>query len=737
MPQAFYILFGAAFTFASAVAAGRLLLRSLGLRFFRAEEVVFAFVTGSACLSTLVFLLTAAGVARKGVFLALGAVLIAAAVRRGAHRPEGERFPPLPWFWRVLFGLLFTAFTVLYFFNAMAPEMSADGSAYHLGLVAWYLREHGFPRIATNMYANLSQGIELLYLYAFAFGRHSAAALVHFSFLATLPLAMLSYARRLGYPSAGAAGTLLFYLSPVVGIDGTTAYIDVAVAGILFVLFCLLQIWAKERNNAFLIPIGILAGFSYASKYTAFVAVPYALGFVAWKLVRDRKPWLKPLLVISACAAVMILPWFAKNWIWLDNPFSPFFNRWFPNPYVHVSFEEDYARHMRNYPGLKSHWEIPLEVTVRGAVLCGLLGPVFLLAPLALFSLRERAGRQLLLASFVFGITYAANIGTRFLIFPVPFLALAMGLVFARAKAVAPLVVVFHAIFSWPSNIKIYSDPYAWRLEKVPLKQALRIEPEESYLNFKFPGYAIARMIETMVPKGEKVFAMGQVAQSYTSREVLVAYQAASNHTLGDILWTPMIPDYHPTWHLTFRFPEERLRKVRVVQTEEGKPDQWSVGELRVFHQDAELPRAPRWRLRARPNPWDVQLAFDNSPVTRWRSWQTLYPGMFLEIDFGRPESADAVRVECSHDQYKIRLRLEGQLESGEWKTLDPEPDMAETPPPLGLRQMAMEELKTRGVNYMLIYDGDFGADDLRVRSAVWGITPLGERKGATLYRLD
>lgn len=76
--------------------------------------------------------------------------------------------------------MVFTVYLAAYFTNAMTPERSPDGTAYHLGLVARYLREHGFRRITTNMYANLSQGVEMLYLFAFAFGRHSAAALVHF-----------------------------------------------------------------------------------------------------------------------------------------------------------------------------------------------------------------------------------------------------------------------------------------------------------------------------------------------------------------------------------------------------------------------------------------------------------------------------------------------------------------------------------------------------------------------------
>src|SRR6185369_14467777 len=77
----------------------------------------------------------------------------------------------------------FAVYFLLYFFNSMAPEISYDGSRYHLGLVSRYLREHGFQRITDNLYASLSQGIEMLYLYAFAFGRHSATAMLHFAFL--------------------------------------------------------------------------------------------------------------------------------------------------------------------------------------------------------------------------------------------------------------------------------------------------------------------------------------------------------------------------------------------------------------------------------------------------------------------------------------------------------------------------------------------------------------------------
>jgi len=88
---------------------------------------------------------------------------------------------------------------------------------------------------------------------------------------------------------------------------------------------------------------------------------------------------------------------------------------------------------------------------------------------------------------------------------------------------------------------------------------------------------------------------------------------------------------------------------------------------MRIYSHAKELARAPAWRLRANPNPWGVQLAFDNTPVTRWRSWHKLFPGMFLEVDFGRAESVDMVVLEASRDEYQVRLRLEGQGADGKW----------------------------------------------------------------------
>jgi hypothetical protein len=729
------ILFGWLFTVATAWALGTLLLRKLSLPFYRSEERLSAFLVGAALLSAIVFVLCAAQLAWKALFLVLGLAIIVYALRSGAHRPRGDSFSPLPRLWRWVFLVVFSVFTVLYFINALEPESSPDGMSYHLGVVARYQRTHGFPRITTDIYASLSEGIELLFLWAFEYGRHSAAALVHFAFFIALTFLILSYARRIGRPSVGVAAAIFTYASPVVGLDGTIAYIDVGTAAVLFGLFYLLQIWDQDRTAKLLIPIGILAGFSYAVKYTAFVAVPYTLCFIAWKLWRARKPVLRPVLVVSVLALALILPWMVKSWIEVANPFSPFANRVFPNPYVHISFEDTYRKFMRVY-ALTSYWQIPWQVTVRGDLTTGLIGPLFLLSPLALLALRFREGRQLLLAGLIFGLPYVTNVGTRFLIPAIPFISLSLALALSGLEWLLLVLVAAHAISCWPNVVQRYCSPATWRLVKVSPKAAFRIQPQEAYLKGNL-GYDLAQMMEHFAPPDAKVYTFTQPGTAYTSRQVLVGYEGAFNELLQDILWTPMFRDFQPTRILTFRFAPRELRRVRVVQTASVPEAQWSVSELRVFTGGRELPRDPEWRLIAHPNPWDVQLAFDNSAVTRWRSWQPPEPGMYLEIDFHRNQAIDSVVVESSGDSSAANIKLDGLAGNGKWTAIAPAPTESLRASRISLRQAATAELKARGIRYLLIVDDNIGANDFRSYSKLWGLKTIAEQGTVRLYYIE
>jgi hypothetical protein len=734
MQQVLAILLGTLCSGGTSFCFGAFLLRRLNLEFERVEYAALALVVGSACYSQLVFLLSAISLATPYVFVPVGlfAGLIAIGTRGNATHITFARIPA-PWKW--LFGALFAAFGIVYLINALAPEMSPDGSAYHLPFVAQYLRAHGFTRIDQNLYASLPQGIDLLFLPAVSLGGNSAASMVHLLFLLDLPLLMMSYGRRFGFPLPAAAAAFLVFASPALGWDGTSAYVDVAAATILFALFYLLQIWQAERRTCLLTPIGILAGFSFSAKYSAAIGIPYALGLVAWRQWRDGKPRLRPALRVGCAAALFVLPWMIKNEIFSRNPLAPFANRFFPNPHVRASLEQQYLLDLQHYH-LTSWLSVPWELTVKGERLQGFFGPVFLLLPLALLSLRRREGRRLWLAGVIFALPWLLNAGARFLLPAAPPLTLALALALRSPAGLLPTVALVHGLLSWYATPLRYFDPYAPRLANFPLRGALRLESEDIYLTRNSPGYRIDRMIEREVPRGEKVFSFEQIPEAWTTREILPAYTAAQNDDLRDMLWTALNPSMFPERALAFRFEPRQLRRLRAIQTSGSSGAMWSVSEFQMFARGEPVLPDGNWRLSGDPNPWDVRLAFDGRPVTRWRSWEGATPGMFIDVDFGKLVVIDEARLLTTPDAGRPQVDLRGMDASGEWCELSAQRSFSTVRITGDLRREAVQALVARGIHYLLVSPGTFGANDFHDHPSAWGIVLVGESGGTRLYSL-
>ena len=483
------VIFGGGFTVGVSWALGALVLRRLRLDFHRGEHALFAFVTGSACLSLATFVLCLVHQARWQVFLGGGVGILVWAGWEGRRDASRRELPAMPRAWKILFLVIFAAFFACYFSNALAPEISPDGSSYHLGNVARYWRLQGFAWDFHSLYSSLSQGMEMLFLVAFCFGRHPAAAMVHLVFQAALPLLMVCYGRRFGVARAGAFAALLVYACPVAGIAGISAYNDLTVATLLFAGFYLLQVNTENYSVNTLFLIGIFAGFAYAVKYTAGLALPLAV-----LLTKGRR-----ILPLAAGAALMAGPWLLRNWIWLGNPVAPFLNAWFPNPYWSAVAEHQYLAGLSQYSMVKSFSDFIMQITVLGGLVPGMIGPAFLLLPLSLLALRHPQGRRLLLAGLVYAIPACFNTEIRFLIPALPFLALALGLAMANSWGALPAVAILQSLLCWPAILDTYCDRNAWRVRGFQLRAALRLEPESEYISSHVGDYALKRLIEKEV----------------------------------------------------------------------------------------------------------------------------------------------------------------------------------------------------------------------------------------------
>jgi hypothetical protein len=735
MPQVVAILFGAAFTAAVSAALGRLLLARLKVPLYREEAALFGFLAGTALVSLATFFLCLAGIAYWSVFLAGGAAVIfrATITRAASIRERSAPLPPSKVQAKAIYISVLALLFFIYFVNALAPEVSPDGSGYHLGSVARMFRRHGFVWDYHSMYSYLSQGLEMLFLVAYSFGRHSSAALVHFTFLMILAGLIICYGRRLRFSAAGLFAAVLVITSPVVGKAGSSAYNDLGEAALLFAVFYLLQIWDENRESNLLILIGLLSGFSYAVKYPAVLSLLFGIGFVFSRAARGERR--RALLLLCSTAVIGILPWMLRDWIWVGNPFAPFGNRWFPNPYIHPGMEAMYLSDLRHYFGIAHWWEVPQELLWHGRATGGFLGPLFALAPISLLALRRKAGRHLLLAGAVFAVPAYFNTGARFLIPSLPFVALALGLVLSNVPRVLTALAVLAAIASWPAIMSRYAEKTAWRVTGIPVAAAFRIQPEAKYLNDHLKDYPLKAAIDTLTPRQARIFSLDSVAEAYLDRTFVIGYESALGNFATAVLAAPLDHNIRPAERERFQFLPVTTGAVRVLQTADA-PGYWSINEMHIARQGRELARSAAWRVKAWPNGWEAPLAFDNSYATRWSSWQAAGYGMYVAIDFGKLQVIDEVWLDHAPEPGS-KAEVDILNGRGQWIPLT---DSSETKPldvPSGLRRAATLALKSRGIAYLLVRNTDFFADDMRTHASFWGVTELRRTERASLYLIQ
>ena len=695
MPALFSIFLGGAFTVASAYAWGALALRRLPVPW----EIALA--AGAAIESLLVFVVLACSAGGWPAYFGLGAAPLAAL--GWSRRSRLSSFPVaggLGAGWPSLLPALpFLAYAAWYLVNALAPETWPDGFTYHLGLPAEYVRIGAFPGRIT-FFDMVPQGMEMLFTMAFAFGRHSAAKLVEFALFAATPPLILRIASRLGLSRAGAllaAGA--YFFAPVAGLTGSSSYNDAALVFLALASFWLLLEWrdrAPGAGGGYLLAAGLTAGFCYAVKMPGAVVV---LG--AGLFVIAQRRW-RGLLPLAAGAALTMAPWMARAAILTGNPLAPLGNRIFPNPFFHIAIERDLASHLASL-GTVKWWGVPWELAI-GDRLVGTFGPLLWLLPLALLAWRARAGRLCLVAALLLATPWLSNRGARFLMPAVAFGWVALGLALPRRAAWAAFWL--QAVLCWPQVLDALQPPWTFRLHQFPLRAALRIEPESHYLAAHTAEYAAARMIEAHTPPGARIFSFDQVANAYLDRDVRVSWQSAECDRFDDMFYltTHAATDYFYNWR--FEFAPQSLRAVQ-FRIPSSYPNEWDADEVQFDSAGEQLDPSPAWTLRAKPNVWEAPLAFDGLTLTRYRTWEPVRRGMFLEVDFDRPRTIDAAVV-LSHAP-AIGVSLDCWLQGLDFHWSKVGPGVATRRRPEDWRFALVRLLKRAGYRYVMAPVGDSG----------------------------
>lgn len=703
-------LLGAALTLATAYALGVALFRKLPL------PAVLQFALGAAIESALIyfFFLFNAGSYLYALFAAIPLLFLA--------RPKvGEAVPPATW--------LLIPYGLYYLVHALAPEIQPDAVSYHLGLVAEYLRLGHFPP-RVGFYEILPQGLEMLFAAAFQIGGDSAAKLVHFAFLlATIPLVVLTGRRLNLTDTQGYLAAALYFMAPVVGLSGTCAYNDAALVFFTLATFYLLLLWRDTNLPGYALAAGIAAGFCYAIKLTGLVVPPLAILFI---LCHRRD--VKALIRLSLGAVFMIAPWMLRALYLTRNPLAPLFDTLFPNLYFNPVTEHELAHALSSYPGF--HWPTALWNWAVVGSAQGVIGPLILAAPLAILALRKPAGRLLLAATLLLLAPVAFNLGTRFLMPALPFLALALAIAIPKPAFIA--LTVLQAIVCFPPVIAKLEQPQAWAMRGFPWRAALRLQSEADYLKANAGDYVVATFLESHTTPKDRVFALNGVSKLFTTRDILeywhsnraIRYTAALQSAYGNTLMVQARAQWKPVL----------LTGIRFTSTADN-PREWTIFEARLYSPGGFIYASPQWRLAASPNLSDAPGAFDGNRTTAWTSRSPQRRGMYLEAGFNQPQLLDSAVFLIAANAPQPGFTVEGRNAStGKWQVLA-DSFKGRVVPSQDLRQEAVHALKLAGFTTIGVYTSGDGLGaigrDMVKHPWQWGVSDLGSYGDFHLMRIE
>jgi hypothetical protein len=690
-----------------------------------------ALALGAVVESFLIFLLLLANLGHWYVFVALAAAAGVCWKMRprvplaeAAKRPLGKGW--------IAAAAVFGGYGIWYFVNALAPEVQADGIAYHLGLPYEYVRLAGFPNRIT-FYDMVPQGMEMLYTAAFSVGRHSAAKLVEFAFfLATLPL-FFRIGRRLQMTDPASLVAAAFYFcAPVAGITGSSSYNDAA--GVFFTLaaFYLLLVWHDTGESRYLLPAGALAGFCFAIKSPGVMVAAAAVVFVLW-FARAKRP----AAIVALGSALVMAPWLIRNAILTGNPLAPLLNSVFPNPYFHVATEREMAAVLRSFAGV-APWRVPWQLAF-GDKFAGTFGPLLLSLPLGLAALRWRAGRWCWTAAALLAIPWFWNTGARFLMPSVAVAGLTLGMALPSPAAWA--AAVLQALLSWPLVIGLWDTPYTFRLHEFPLAAALRWEPETAYLSRASGDFQVAQMIEAETPPDAKILSLITVANAYLTRDVRVAWQSAEGDVLLDSLRLAGV-NTEPMFAWKTSWPIGVYSGLRIVLPHSSKFE-CDIDEIRIYSGEDQVYAGPHWTARAWPNAWETPLALDGSLATRWRTWQPVRVANYFELAFDRPQRISSLTVYSHAPALGFHPEVYGMpagqnADKPAWRNLGTL--VSQRLPPEDLRLQATRAIRRAGYGYLLAPTAAAGAapmgNAILGNEGLWGLAHVGRAGPYHLFRV-
>ncbi len=441
----------------------------------------------------------------------------------------------------------------------LIPPHQYDSLVYHLPLAANYVKAHGLVKTPWLFYSHFPQNGEMLFAISLLL-KSDILAQMFMWFSLFLSSWWIFEIARLEIPMEAVILSIVLLLTQSsVMLLSASSYVEPLVmlwttAAVLSFLRWEEIRFASPDSKAWLILSAVFSGLALGTKYYAGITVGI-LGISLWGRTffpkNSRSQALKDAISFTLIVTILFSPWMIKNWLWVHNPFFPFFNPLFKTSASAWNKEvaQNYFNALAEYrSGLNyAHWfDFPLMLLTnslhfgRGMDVLGGLGweILFWSLPLAVwFSRKNQFLRRLLAFSLIYIIVwFLTGVVLRFLIVLCPLLCLLAGNALEKLKerlspsskiiltSAVSLIILTHLLLFLFVNFGVFDAGQV----------LLGLKSRTEYLSQKLLYYPCANYASQHAKRNDKILIMGEQRSYYAPAGSIASSIFAPNLLIED-----------------------------------------------------------------------------------------------------------------------------------------------------------------------------------------------------------
>ena len=231
--------------------------------------------------------------------------------------------------WRkreIVYIAILGLFILLNLIGSIAPPTSADAVKYHLANVKAYMRQRQITYLPYTMFSEVPATFEMLYLFGMVLYNDKVSVLFHYAMGIMLIIAIIAFCREFHHEVPIALSVLVFYSTPMIAWQSTSAFIDLGFAFFSFLSLLSLAKWMREGANMWLVLSAFFTGFAIGCKtFGIFILTALCIVIIYLAIIQKTKlvAVLKQLFLLIGITTAIASPWFLKSFFNTGNPVWP------------------------------------------------------------------------------------------------------------------------------------------------------------------------------------------------------------------------------------------------------------------------------------------------------------------------------------------------------------------------------------------------------------------------------